>query len=167
MVDANLAAVCGLFCGTCEHLYTKCNGCGNCVSVCPVEAMTLVSANDPNKPKMKKASLNQEFCLGCGVCTFLCPTCHCFDILDEGDSEQGERIRIWDSCMFPLFTLHASGTNPRPGGKERMRQRIMHKFSYFLDNHDQPGCTGCGRCIRSCPVNLDIREVLEEIQNLE
>ena len=108
-----------------------------------------------------------EKCLGCGVCTFLCPTCHCFDILDEGGSEQGERIRIWDSCMFPLFTLHASGANPRPGGKERMRQRVMHKFSYFLDNHEQPSCTGCGRCIRFCPVNLDIREVLGAIQNSE
>ena len=27
MVDTNLAAVCGLFCGTCEHLNTKCKGC--------------------------------------------------------------------------------------------------------------------------------------------
>lgn len=108
-----------------------------------------------------------EKCLGCGVCTFLCPTCHCFDILDEGDSHRGERIRIWDSCMFPLFTLHASGSNPRPGGKERMRQRILHKFKYFVDKHNKVACTGCGRCIRACPVNLDIREVLEEIQNLE
>ena len=29
MVDNNLAAVCGLFCGTCEHLGTKCRGCGS------------------------------------------------------------------------------------------------------------------------------------------
>jgi len=108
-----------------------------------------------------------EKCLGCGVCTFLCPTCHCFDILDEGDSRKGERIRIWDSCMFPLFTLHASGTNPRPSGKERMRQRVLHKFTYFVDNHSRVACTGCGRCIRACPVNLDIREVLEALQNPE
>jgi sulfhydrogenase subunit beta (sulfur reductase) len=108
-----------------------------------------------------------EKCHGCGVCTFLCPTCHCFDILDEGDGRKGERIRIWDSCMFPLFTLHASGSNPRPGGKERMRQRILHKFKYSVDNHNEVACTGCGRCIRACPVNLDIREVLKEIQNSE
>jgi len=108
-----------------------------------------------------------ERCLGCGVCTFLCPTCHCFDILDEGDSKQGERIRIWDSCMFPLFTQHASGANPRPSGKERMRQRVLHKFKYFVDNHDRVACTGCGRCTRACPVNLDIREVLADIQNPE
>jgi ferredoxin len=50
----------------------KCNGCGKCVSVCPMEAMTLVSANDPNKPKMKRARLNEDLCLGCGVCVRTC-----------------------------------------------------------------------------------------------
>ena len=106
-----------------------------------------------------------EKCLGCGICTFLCPTCHCFDILDETTGAAGERIRIWDSCMFPLFTLHASGSNPRSSGKERVRQRVMHKFKYFVDNFGAAACTGCGRCIRYCPVNLDIRQVLNQIQN--
>lgn len=46
----------------------KCNGCGKCVSLCPVEAMTMVSANDPLKPNRKKAKLDNEICLGCGVC---------------------------------------------------------------------------------------------------
>src|SRR5450759_625663 len=50
----------------------QCNGCGKCVSVCPVEAMTLVSANDPHHPKMKLAKLDAEICLGCGVCTRAC-----------------------------------------------------------------------------------------------
>jgi len=49
-----------------------CNGCGKCVSACPVEAMTLVSTNDPHHPKMKKAKLDVEICLGCGVCTRVC-----------------------------------------------------------------------------------------------
>ncbi|MEI6049842.1 MAG: 4Fe-4S dicluster domain-containing protein [Bacteroidota bacterium] len=46
----------------------NCNGCGKCVSLCPVEALTLVSSNDPNKPNRKKAKLQKEICLGCGVC---------------------------------------------------------------------------------------------------
>ena len=99
-------------------------------------------------------------CLGCAVCTYLCPTCHCFDIGDEVTGGSGERIRNWDSCMFPLFTLHASGHNPRPSRKERFRQRVMHKFNYFVENNDCMACVGCGRCVRNCPVNLDIRQVL-------
>jgi len=49
-----------------------CNGCGKCVDVCPVEAMTLVSCNNPNKPKMKMARLDEDLCLGCGVCVRTC-----------------------------------------------------------------------------------------------
>jgi ferredoxin len=51
---------------------TECNGCGKCVTVCPVEAMTLVSTNDPHHPKMKKAKVDEELCLGCGVCVRAC-----------------------------------------------------------------------------------------------
>jgi ferredoxin len=101
-------------------------------------------------------------CLGCGVCTFLCPTCCCFDILEE-EGDGGRRVRIWDSCQFSCFTLQGGGHNPRPSGKERMRQRIMHKFNYFVKNHDESFCVGCGRCVRECPVNLDIREVVSAI----
>jgi len=49
-----------------------CNGCSKCVNVCPVEAMVLVSANDPQHPNRKKAWLNEERCLGCGVCVRSC-----------------------------------------------------------------------------------------------
>ena len=105
----------------------------------------------------------QRKCLGCGTCTFLCPTCHCFDVVDETNGRRGRRARVWDSCQYALFTHHASGHNPRPSGKERMRQRVMHKFRYFVDNCGITACTGCGRCVRSCPVNMDIRQVLSEI----
>ncbi|MEI8048988.1 MAG: 4Fe-4S dicluster domain-containing protein [Bacteroidota bacterium] len=51
-----------------------CNGCSKCVNACPVEAMTLVSANDAHHPNRKKASLNEDRCLGCGVCVRVCTT---------------------------------------------------------------------------------------------
>ncbi len=51
----------------------SCNGCGKCVNVCPVEAMALISANDPHRPKMKLARLEEDLCLGCGLCVRSCP----------------------------------------------------------------------------------------------
>ena len=101
-------------------------------------------------------------CLGCGVCTFYCPTCFCFKFFWEGL----EKNRAWDSCMFSLFTLHASGHNPREDQDQRWRQRLLHKFSYHPQHFDgNPGCVGCGRCVVNCPVNLDIRRVLHEVES--
>ncbi|MEI7525511.1 MAG: 4Fe-4S dicluster domain-containing protein [Mariniphaga sp.] len=51
---------------------SQCNGCGKCVNICPVEAMTLVSANNPHLPNRRKAVLNEDRCLGCGICARTC-----------------------------------------------------------------------------------------------
>ncbi|NWG03412.1 MAG: 4Fe-4S dicluster domain-containing protein [Syntrophaceae bacterium] len=102
-----------------------------------------------------------EKCIGCGVCTFLCPTCHCFDIVDEAITDKGQRVRNWDSCLFPLYSQETSGHNPRPTGRERTRQRLMHKFNYFPKNFGRVACVGCGRCILYCPVNFDIRQAIK------
>jgi len=102
-------------------------------------------------------------CLGCGICTYLCPTCHCFDIGDIDLDEGGARFRCWDSCMFPEFTLMASGENPRPNRKTRIQQRFFHKLKYFHDRSAELACVGCGRCIRYCPVNIDIARIIEDV----
>lgn len=104
-----------------------------------------------------------EQCLDCGICTFLCPTCHCFDIQDEGRPEQGTRVRLWDSCAFGAFTKTGVG-QPRPTHFSRYRQRIMHKFNYYPSHFGEILCVGCGRCIEYCPVAIDIRQVLETVK---
>jgi len=105
-------------------------------------------------------------CINCGGCTFSCPTCWCFDIQDEVQKKEGDRIRNWDSCMFPLFTKHGMGHNPRDQKFQRIRQRFMHKLKYYPDKYDKGiMCVGCGRCVEVCPANIDIRRVAELMNN--
>ncbi|MBI5145121.1 MAG: 4Fe-4S dicluster domain-containing protein, partial [Candidatus Omnitrophica bacterium] len=98
-----------------------------------------------------------QACVSCGICTFLCPTCHCFDLVDE----QRSRLRCYDGCAFSDFTEEASGENPRPTKRERYRQRVYHKFDYFKKNFGENLCVGCGRCIRHCPVKINIAEIVD------
>ncbi|MBE9541991.1 MAG: 4Fe-4S dicluster domain-containing protein, partial [Proteobacteria bacterium] len=126
------------------------------------EAEKKISSSVPTD-ELKKKKINDLFnapfwddvafaCINCGTCTFLCPTCWCFDIQDEITKKQGDRIRNWDSCMFPLFTLHASGHNPRSEKVQRVRQRFMHKLKYYVDKYNNGvACVGCGRCVKYCP----------------
>jgi formate hydrogenlyase subunit 6/NADH:ubiquinone oxidoreductase subunit I len=109
---------------------------------------------------------NSLRCIGCGACAYVCPTCACFDIQDESRGKNGKRYRSWDSCGFGLFTLHTSGHNPREVQSQRWRQRIMHKFSYMPDRNESLGCVGCGRCSSGCPVDMNIAEQLEALQNI-
>ena len=103
-------------------------------------------------------------CLGCGICTYLCPTCYCFDIQDEVEGSAGRRCRMWDSCMFAEYTKHTSGHNPRPTRRERTRNRINHKYSYFVDKFGVIACVGCGRCSTLCPVNIDLIDILRQVK---
>ena len=107
-------------------------------------------------------------CLHCNVCAYVCPTCYCFDIRDYSDKGNIERVRTWESCQSPGFTKIAGGHNPRANKGARLRQRWYHKFYYFPHQFDTDvACVGCGRCVRSCPVNIDIREIISDIPNLE
>lgn len=105
-----------------------------------------------------------EGCIGCGTCTYLCPTCHCFNLRDAEEKGVVTRTRVWDSCMYPRFTLHAGGHNPRTKKFERFRQRVLHKYLYIPENYGYTACTGCGRCIRSCPGGLNIRNTVTDIR---
>jgi ferredoxin len=102
-------------------------------------------------------------CIGCGVCTFLCPSCRCFDIQEVVRGCEGQRVRVWDSCMFCEYTQEASGHNPRPRRGQRWRNRFYDKFHWSGDGRGNPACVGCGRCITHCPSGIDLVEMVERV----
>jgi len=116
-------------------------------------------ANLENKDYWEKIAAK---CLSCGICTFLCPTCYCFDVNDELVKQQGARFRSWDSCAFPVYT-EMPMENPRVEKWRRVRQRVYHKYEFYPMSFDVTACTGCGRCIRLCPVNWDITQALNNL----
>jgi ferredoxin len=109
-----------------------------------------------------------ERCLSCRICAYVCPTCRCFSVRDEALPGPGqyERIRCWDSCAGENYRRIAGGHRPRAEKGERLRNRFLCKFYYYPEQYglDQSvACTGCGRCVDACPVNVDITEVLMEL----
>jgi ferredoxin len=115
-----------------------------------------------DSPEFEEASRN---CVSCNTCAFICPTCHCFKVTDEKIKDTGVRYKSYDSCNNVYFTLMAGGHNPRNVKYRRWRQRSMHKFVYFKERFGVNLCVGCGKCTISCPVNISIFEVVNQVAN--
>jgi len=89
------------------------------------------------------------------------PGCHC-----SISSTRGARGAAPAQALTPwLRQVHhdASAHNPRDVHGQRYRNRIMHKFKYYADKFGQTLWHRAGRCIRWCPVGIDIKAVLDEI----
>ena len=108
-------------------------------------------------------------CLSCGACTIVCPTCPCFNVYDQTrmDKLEGERIRQWDSCQFREYSMVAGGHNFRAARSERLKLRFTHKLQAWVGEFGKPACVGCGRCIGTCPVDIDIQTVVKKLQGEE
>jgi ferredoxin len=106
-----------------------------------------------------------EICLACGQCTLVCPTCFCFNVKDvvELNLQEGERLRYWDSCQLDEFARVAGGENFREYQAARLRHRFMRKGRYLMEKYGELGCTGCGRCARSCLVDISPVNVFNDL----
>ncbi len=104
-------------------------------------------------------------CLACGNCTNVCPTCYCFDIIDEVglDLKNGKRYRKWDSCQLEPFAKVAGGENFRKERAARQRHRYYRKFRYPVAKYSKFFCTGCGRCSRSCMAGIHLKDTLNAL----
>ncbi len=104
-----------------------------------------------------------EKCLGCANCNMVCPTCFCFDIVDEPELDgSAKRIRIWDGCHSYSYGQVAGG-HFRKSLHARYRHWVLHKFVYWIRQFGAFGCVGCGRCITWCPAGIDIRQVIKDV----
>jgi ferredoxin len=99
-----------------------------------------------------------ERCLACGSCTNVCPTCYCFNVTDSVslDLAEATRTRTWDSCQLDEFARVAGGENFREARAARQRHRFFRKGKYIYEQLGELGCVGCGRCIRTCLVHINI-----------
>jgi formate hydrogenlyase subunit 6/NADH:ubiquinone oxidoreductase subunit I len=106
-----------------------------------------------------------KFCFSCGSCNMVCPTCYCFDFVDEValDLHHGERMRRWDGCQLEAFAVVAGNENFRKDRHERLRHRCFRKGKYILEKFGRPGCVGCGRCIRHCTADISILKVFQRL----
>jgi len=106
-----------------------------------------------------------QICLACGQCTLVCPTCYCFNVYDEVDLHlvDGERHRRWDSCQLDEFASVAGGENFREHQATRLRHRFMRKGRYLMEKFGELGCVGCGRCARSCLVDISPASVFNDL----
>jgi len=130
----------------------------------PIAGITGVAPNLFNDAYWDRLA---DRCIHCNLCAYVCPCCYCFDIRDYALKGRVERVRSWESCQAAGFTRLAGGYDPRPSKGSKLRQRFYHKFLYYPTHFKgQVKCTGCGRCVRACPVNIDIREIASDMQKL-
>ena len=110
------------------------------------------------------AETADERCLSCSNCVMVCPTCFCYDVVDEAsmDLEEVRRFRQLDACQDMRFA-EVHGGNFRHSRASRLRQFVMHKLNYS-SQYGSVGTVGCGRCITWCPTRIDLTEMAKEIQ---
>lgn len=136
-----------------------------------VEAKFTTKVDSKNLHKVLEESFDHSMweelakaCIGCTGCTNVCPTCTCFNVVEEKiGCNEGCRVRFWDSCQSESFTRNAGYHNPR-NAVSRVRYRIYDKLKYIEDRFGYKGCTGCGRCIDVCPAFINIVEIASKLQ---
>ena len=103
-------------------------------------------------------------CLSCSNCVMVCPTCFCYNVVDETsmDLKSVRRFRHLDACQDIRFA-EVYGGNFRQQRGARLRQFVTHKMNQTRQ-YGVSGTVGCGRCITWCPTGIDLTEITKTIQ---
>lgn len=108
-----------------------------------------------------------ERCLACGSCSMVCPTCNCFMVRDKValTKLKGTRDRAWDSCTLHDYSLVAGEHNFRASRADRLKLWYTHKLQAFIGEFGDPSCVGCGRCLVTCPVDINVYTVTKTLRD--
>lgn len=131
--------------------------------------LEMIKIKDAMK-KNYKAEIWEELgkrCIECGKCSLVCPTCFCFDINDQMvlGKGKGQRERCWASCFYQEFSEIAGSYKFLDSTAKKIYNWYYHKFVRIPEEYSFSGCVNCGRCIKVCPVGIDIREVLKKVKS--
>lgn len=107
-----------------------------------------------------------EACLACGSCSSVCPTCNCYNVRDNPllGEESSDITRCWDACTLENYSAVAGGENFREKKSDRLKLWYTHKLQAFISKYGKPACVGCGRCVATCPVDINIKTVAQSLQ---
>ena len=91
----------------------RCTGCGICVQVCPVEAITVE----------RVATINPETCTGCGSCVAECPNEAIF--AEEMKPASPSRVNHTSSSHIPVTRVATSPTVSRVFSDQSVFQQVV------------------------------------------
>ena len=119
--------------------------------------------NDPLWEKLGEA------CLACGSCSNVCPTCNCYNVEDLPVLGKGYSniSRCWDACTLENYSGVAGGENFREKRADRMKLWYTHKLQSYISKYGKPACVGCGRCITTCPTDINIKTVSDALDDVK
>ena len=84
------------------------------------------------------------------------------DVIYNETSGDGERRRVWSSCMLRDFTATAGGHRARSTPGANMRFKVLHKVYDYKARFggEEHMCVGCGRCDRRCPKDISFYDAV-------
>ncbi|MCJ7682448.1 MAG: 4Fe-4S dicluster domain-containing protein, partial [Candidatus Aminicenantes bacterium] len=50
---------------------------------------------------------------------------------------------------------------------ERLKLYYTHKLQAFISKYGKPACVGCGRCVATCPVGINVETVANALDGEE
>ncbi|MES9903273.1 MAG: ferredoxin-type protein NapF [Sedimenticola sp.] len=127
-----------------EQLFQeKCTGCGDCVTACPYQ---LISLGRAKYPEMNFTHYGCDFC---GECVLVCKP----QALQRGGTASAPPWYLTAEILSPCLSLN--GVVCRACGEACEVRAIDFKLEMrgvarpILDKHS---CTGCGECFAVCPI---------------